>query len=166
MKSLILHPTDISQWYALVNEAQASTQLTLNENTESYLVFLLQRFSQRPQLLESVVAVDFLEAMHIVGKPQIERLRAVGDKSLLLCGLFPGVATRHHVTLDYYTGMGQAAYLTVSELQEKSTSELYLQLSEHFIVMQKILQAMRGDFCQFDHKATDAFKLENDSHMH
>lgn len=166
MKDLILNPTDISQWYALVNEAQASTQLMLNENTESYLVFLLKRFSQTPQLLESVVALDFLESMHIVGKQQIERLRAVGDKSLLLCGLFPGVATRRHVTLDYYTGMGQAAYLTVSELQDKPTSELYFQLSEHFINMQKILQAMRGDFYQFEHKDTDAFALKDDSHMH
>ena len=48
MKSLILHPTDIAQWYALVNEAQVASQLNLTENTESYLVFLLQRFSQTP----------------------------------------------------------------------------------------------------------------------
>ena len=46
MNKLILHPTDISQWHALVNEAQAATRLILNENTESYLVFLLMRFSQ------------------------------------------------------------------------------------------------------------------------
>jgi hypothetical protein len=166
MKDLILNPTDISQWYALVNEAQASTQLMLNENTESYLVFLLQRFSQTPQLLESVVALDFLESMHIAGKQQVERLRTVGDKSLLLCGLFPGVATRRHVTLDYYTGMGQAAYLTISELQDKRTSELFLQLSEYFVSMQKILQAMRGDFYQFEHKASDSFALKDDSHLH
>ena len=29
MKQLILHPTDISQWHALVNEAQAATRLDL-----------------------------------------------------------------------------------------------------------------------------------------
>lgn len=166
MKDLILHPTDISQWYALINEAQASTQLVLDENIESYLVFLLQRFAQTPQLLESVLATDFLEAMHTVGKQQIESLRAVGDKSLLLCGLFPGIATRRHVTLEYYTGMGRSAYLTISELHEKPLSELYLQLSEGFLNMQKILQAIRGEYRQFETMHVHSIKLDNDSHMH
>jgi hypothetical protein len=142
MNNLILHPTDISQWYALVNEAQATTRLVLNENTESYLVFLLMRFSQQAHLMESVIATDFLESMNSYGKRQVELLRDVGDKSLLFSGLFPGMASKRHVRLEYYTDMGRAAYLTVGELQEHSTGELYFQLSEHFICMQQILQAM------------------------
>ncbi len=166
MKSLILHPTDVSQWYALVNEAQASTQIILDENIESYLVFLLQRFAQTPQLLESVLATDFLEAMHTAGKQRIESLRAVGDKSLLLCGLFPGIARRRHVSIDYYTGMGRSAYLTISELHEKPFSELYLQLSNDFLNMQKILQALRGEYYQIEVMHIDSVQLEHDNHMH
>ncbi len=138
MSQLILHPTDISQWHALVNEAQASTQLILPENTESYLVFLLMRFVQSPELAESVMAIDFLHAMQEDGTRQVEQLRDVGDKSLLLCGLFPGIAERRHVTLTYFTDMGQAAYLTVSEL-EAAQSELFHELSEQFITIQNIL---------------------------
>ena len=144
MKKLILHPTDTSQWYALVNEAQAMTSLILNENTESYLVFLLMRFSQSTQLIESVIALDFLESMHASGKRQVELLREVGDKSLLFCGLFPGMAIKRHVRLDYFSEMGQAAYLSVGELQESELAELYFQLSAQFVNMQQILQAMRG----------------------
>lgn len=88
MKPLILHPTDISQWHALVNEAQAATQLMLPENTESYLVFLLMRFSQGPKLIESIVALDFLESMHRPKNMQMELLRDVGDKSLLFAAYF------------------------------------------------------------------------------
>lgn len=152
MKQLILHPTDTSQWHALVNEAQASTRLVLNENTESYLVFLLMRFSHTTQLIESVVAIDFLDSMNTTGKRQIDRLREVGDKSLLLCGLFPGMANKRHVGLDYYSGMGQAAYLTVGELQERAMADLYFQLSNQFTTMQQILQAMRGDYIQITQK--------------
>ena len=147
MNKLILHPTDISQWHALVNEAQAATSLVLNENTESYLVFLLMRFSQTTQLIESVIALDFLESMRVPGKRQVELLRDVGDKSLLFCGLFPGMAVKRHVRLEYFSDLGQAAYLTVSELQE-SEANLYSQLSAQFTIMQQILQAMRGDFSQ------------------
>lgn len=144
MKKLILHPTDISQWHALVNEAQANTQLVLTENTESYLVFLLMRFSHEVELMESVIALDFLESMQAPGTRQVELLREVGDKSLLFCGLFPGMAKKRHVRLNYFSDMGQAAYLSIGELQEDTTDDLYFQLSAQFMNMQQILQAMRN----------------------
>ena len=149
MKQLILHPTDMCQWHALVNEAQAATQLILNESTESYLVFLLMRFSQGPKLIESIVALDFLESMHRHRPLQMQLMRDVGDKSLLFCGLFPGMAKKRHVSLNYFSELGQAAYLTVSELEEKPTADLYVQLSEQFATLQQILQAMRGECFQF-----------------
>ncbi len=149
MKQLILHPTDISQWHALVNEAQAATRLILNENTESYLVFLLMRFSQGPRLIESVVALDFLESMQKPRQLQVNLLRDVGDKSLLFCGLFPGIAKQRHVSLNYFSDMGQAAYLTVGELQDNQNAALYFQLSAQFITLQQVLQAMRGEYLQF-----------------
>jgi len=149
MKRLILHPTDISQWHALVNEAQASTRLILNETTESYLVFLLMRFAQGPKLIESVVALDFLESMRKPRLLQVELLRDVGDKSLLFCGLFPGIAEKRHFSLSYFSDMGQAAYLTVGELHDNQTADLYFQLSAQFVTLQQILQAMRGEYLQF-----------------
>ena len=154
MKPLVLHPTDLSQWHALVNEAQSSTRLILNESTESYLVFLLMRFSQVPKLIESIVAMDFLESMHKSRLQQRQLLREVGDKSLLFCGLFPGIAKKRNVKLSYFSDLGQAAYLTVGELQENESADLYFQLSAQFSTLQQILQAMRGEYLQF--KAIDS----------
>lgn len=145
MKKLILHPTELSQWYALVCEAEASISLPLNENMESYLVYLLMRFSHRVKLIESIIALDFLDSMHTTRRHQVDLLRDVGDKSLLFCGLFPGMAEKRHVSLDYFADMGQAAYLSVSELNE-SQAGLFFQLSEQFPALQRILRAMRGDF--------------------
>lgn len=145
MNNLILHPTDTSQWHALVYEAQAATQVILTENTESYLVFLLMRFSQTTKLVESVIAIDFLESNQMAGQRRIDQLQAVGDKSLLLCGLFPGLADKRRVGLEYFSGIGKAAYLTVSELYSAQSSELYLQLSDQFLNLQNVLQAMRNN---------------------
>jgi hypothetical protein len=149
MKPLILHPTEISQWQAVVNEAQASTRLVLNENTESYLVFLLIRFSNSPKLIESVIALDFLESMQARQRHQVGLLRDIADKSLLFCGLFPGIAKKRNLSLNYFADMGQAAYLTVGELQESPSGDLYFQLSAKFLTLQQILRAMRGEFLQF-----------------
>ncbi|MBI2786815.1 MAG: hypothetical protein HYX60_11175 [Legionella longbeachae] len=162
MKQLILHPTDMSQWHALVNEAQAATQLILSENTESYLVFLLMRFTQGPKLIESIVALDFLESMHRPRTLQLELLRDVGDKSLLFCGLFPEMAKKRHVNLNYFTEMGQAAYLTIGELEGKHSADLYFQLSEQFLTLKHILQAMRGncvELIQSNHGVLSSLKL-------
>ncbi len=166
MGKLILHPTDISQWYALVSEAEVTTQVVLNERTESYLVFLLQRFSHTPQLADSTLALDFLESMATFGKSQIEKLTIVGDKSLLLCGLFPGVVERRNVNLDYYVDMGKAAYLSVSELQNKPDSDLFLDLSTNFPSLQTILQALRGGYHMRSSSGQTLLRFEDTLNKH
>jgi hypothetical protein len=50
--------------------------------------------------------------------------------------------------LDYFSEMGQAAYLTVSELSESDWAKLYFKLSAQFLSLQQILQAMRGGYPQ------------------
>lgn len=144
MEKLILYPTEISQWHALVNEAQANTQLLLNESTESYLVFLLMRFVKTRKLFESVLALDFLSSKHLVRSKQLDILRDVGDKSLLFCGLFPGMAKKRRVSLDYYTDLGQSAYLSASNIHDSSFRTLFYELSAEFEKLKQVLQAMRG----------------------
>src|SRR3990167_1076214 len=146
MRKLILHPTEMSQCLALVHEAQASTRLILNENTESYLVFLLMRFCHARRLLDSVVALDFLHAMNTSKRQKMELLQEVGDKSLLFSGFFPGIAEKKQVSLTYFTDLGRAAYLSVGELyDEPQLAGLYYELSQKFLTLQQILQAMRGE---------------------
>ena len=46
--------------------------------------------------------------------------------------------------MEYFSELGQAAYLTVSELEARESADLYLELSAQFMTLQNILQAMRG----------------------
>jgi hypothetical protein len=148
MKKLILHPTDTSQWHALVNEAQVACQSQLDEELESYLVFLLMRYSQTAKLIESVVATDFLESMKFTGNRRVDALRDVGDKSLLFCGLFPGIADKRRVSIDYYMDVGQSAYLSASENVMQQWSQLFINLSEDFETLKQILTSMRSEYLQ------------------
>ena len=158
MKELILHPTDICQWHALINQAQVAAHLHLSENTESYLVFPLQRFAQETRLLDSVLALDFLEALP--NRQKTEQLRDVGDRSLLLCGLFPGLADRRRVSLQYYSSMGQTAYLAVSERTNQASADLFFQLATQFSELQKTLESIRGEYYQFDHESKGALWVD------
>lgn len=143
MERLILHPTETSQWYALVNEAQIATQIMLGENTESYLVFMLMRFSQNRCLVESIVALDFMNAHHVPKYRQVDLLQEVGDKSLLFCGFFPGIAKKRRVSINYFMNIGQSAYLSASEQQGSDKGELFYQLGRQFQDLSLILSSMR-----------------------
>src|SRR5437899_10481277 len=113
MSRLIIQPTEIAQWQELIKEAENSSQLVLNEELESYLVFLLIRFTGQPQLAKSVLALEFLENSRCLGQKQQEELRNVGDKCLLISGLFPGRAQRRRVKISYFVQLGQNAYVAL-----------------------------------------------------
>lgn len=87
-------------------------------------------------------------------------LKDVGDKSLLFCGLFPGMAQRRRVSLEYFIDMGKSAYLSISELHEKHESDLFHQLSDQFINLHHVLQAMRGDFLKYSENISSEGPLQ------
>lgn len=143
MNKLILHPTETCQWYALINEAQDITQFILNESTESYLVFLLMRFTQETHFADSIIALDFLQAMQTTGRRQIALLKEVGDKSLLVSGLFPDLAKGRQLNVQYFVDLGQSAYWSIGCSPKADSPDLFQQLGEEFSKLQGILQAMR-----------------------
>ena len=141
MSKLVLHPTSTAQWHALINEAQLAANYHLEEQLESYLVFLLMRFTDQPQLLSRVIATEFLESQHHADHERHMRLRDVGDQCLLFSGLFPHIAERRHVRISYFVNIGRSSYLQMSEM--KSDASLYSSLSEQFVQMMDILQTLR-----------------------
>ncbi len=143
MDSLILHPTETSQWHALLNEAQLNSECFLDEDIESYVVFLLMRFSQNPALSNSVLAMDFLQCVNSEGQRRVELLQELGDKSLLFSGLFPGLVERKRVSLSYFIDMGKSAYFSVADLEAQKSSELFIALGEGFLRITTVLNKMQ-----------------------
>lgn len=143
MKTLVLQPTDLAQWHTLVHEAQQACHSRLDEVLESYLVFLLMRFCDQPQLVGKVMAMEFLEAQG-AGEQQPARLRDVGDQCLLFSGLFPQLAERRLVRISYFVGIGRSAYDQLAQLVDRQSDRLYAQLAEAFVAVMDVLQAMRG----------------------
>lgn len=143
VKKLILHPTETSQWHALLIEAQANTDCLLEEDIESYMVFLLMRFSQTPALANSVLAMDFMDLIDIEGSRKIDLLQELGDKSLLFSGLYPGLAQKKRVSVDYFVDMGKNAYFSVAALDSAKGSELFAALGDNFMMMKTVLAEMQ-----------------------
>ena len=144
MARLILEPTAVAQWQALLQEAQRSCARQLDETLESYLVFLLMRFMRQPHCTARVMAGDFLEAGRLQGGERVERLREVGDHCLLFSGFFPHLAERRLVRISYFVEIGRTSYLQLSDLLDQGWARVYGSLSEAFPLLMDILHAMRG----------------------
>lgn len=144
MAGLVVDSHATAQWQALVQEAEAHCGYKLNEELESYLVFLLMRYTGRPELAAKVMALEYLESAQTTGKARRERMRDVGDQCLLYSGLFPKRAEKKRVRVSYYVDLGRSAYHNVSEVAQAAMAEMFASLAESFVQLMDTLQAMRA----------------------
>jgi hypothetical protein len=131
--------TPLELWVELVREAEQRAHTRLDEPVESYLVFLLQRHQRDSVLAGRTFALEWLEGLERVGQDRVDVLRDVGDRCLLVAGLFPRLAQRRRVTPAYYAGIGQAAYAAVAEATRAGYAELFHQLALAFEAMRRVL---------------------------
>lgn len=143
MSEIITPETATASWQKLVQEAGVHCHQSLDEDLESYLVFLLMRYTGRAELADSVLALRYLEGQLASGQQCIQQLQEVGDQCLLFSGLFPQRSQRRLVRISYYVDMGRASYMQLAERLRQSYANLYQRLSEGFVALMDILQAMR-----------------------
>ena len=143
MSRIVLQPTETAHWHSLVCEAEQVAQCYLDEELQSYVVFLLMRFLGKPQIASRIVALDYLHGMRASGSSQYEALRDVGDICLLHAGLYPERSRRRRVSRDYYVEMGCGAYLQLADAVSHGLAALFGRLSQEFLDIMNILQSMR-----------------------
>lgn len=145
MNRLILQSTSLAQWYSLVNEAEDSFGKHLPTDLESYLVHLLQRYTNKPELTASILALEYLNSLEASGQLRAEKLRDVGDKCLLFSGFFPELAQKRNVTVSYFVQLGRKSYDYLALLQRQGllTAKLYKLLCDQYINLVDLLFSMR-----------------------
>lgn len=156
MRRIVLHPTATAQWHSLVCEAESASNIYLDEELQSYLVFLLMRFLDKPGMAAKILALDYIESMLSSGQRKEEKLRDVGDVCLIYAGFFPQRARRRRVSEQYFIELGCGAYQQLSVVVENPIAPLYYRLSESFLPIRDLLQAMR----QLDDNPSTDTKIE------
>ena len=144
MSAIHQQPTELALWYSLVEDAKSRCDSPLATDESAYLVYLLMRYLQKPEITENCFALSYLEAQLETGRYKADRLQAVGDQCLLTSGFFPQQAHRKRVRLNYFVQLGQAAYLQLAESSIQSIACLYSGLAEQFVRMMDVLQTLKG----------------------
>jgi hypothetical protein len=140
---VLVNSTPIALWQDIIHEAETACAATLPQELEAYVVFLLIRYMDKPELSKRIVAHQLLEGLHASLKHRDAALLGVGDTCLLFSGLFPGIAEKRLVKVSYFVNMGRSAYDAVS----KTSNDIYSLLAQQFVIIMDILQSIR-DFAQ------------------
>ena len=136
--TLLIHQTSLMLWHEVVKTAEDRCSIALNADLESYLISLLMRYSNKPEVAQSIFAHDYLHALQQRDRLRGVSLQNVGDQCLLYAGLFPGQAEKRHVNITYFVDMGRAAYATIS----KTANDLYWILAVQFVALMDVLQSI------------------------
>jgi hypothetical protein len=136
---ILVNTSTIGLWREILLEAQARCSTHLHADLESYLVFLLMRFSLKPEIAHQIMATEFLAGAQANFKMQQTTFQQVGDKCLIFSGLFPGIADKRLVKISYFINLGKTAYATISTKE----NDIFQSLADHFVLMMDVLQSIR-----------------------
>lgn len=136
---LLIHATPNALWQSVIQSAIADCELKLSADLEAYLISLLMRYTNKPEVVQQIFATAFLEALQSETTLRNISLKDVGDQCLLFAGLFPQAAERRHVKLIYFVDLGRSAYTAISN----EANDLFTTLALQFVPLMDILQSIR-----------------------
>lgn len=143
MNAILTDRPQLALWTDLVREAEAGTATQLDEELESYLVFLLMAHTRDVSLHARALAIDYLLARERSGTLRRQELRDTGDRCLLLAGLYPEQAAQRMVGIGYFLDLGSRAYRELAAALGAGFADLYRYLAEAFARLARVLMELR-----------------------
>ncbi|OGT45181.1 MAG: hypothetical protein A3E83_07855 [Gammaproteobacteria bacterium RIFCSPHIGHO2_12_FULL_41_20] len=150
--TILTSSTEVTLWQDMVRHGEDMCAVSLREELEAYLVFLLMRYMSHPEVTKQILAAKFLESVQVQGAQRHAILQSLGDESLLFAGLFPHLAEKRQVKLRYFVEIGKAAYESIS----LKTNDLFWSLAQQFVMLMDVLQSIH----QHSKEVTDLLPLE------
>lgn len=137
---VLTNTTSVALWQEIIKGAENRCSVVLKDELEIYLVSLLIRFTNKPEVAKQIMATAFLNALHTAKNERSVSLQLVGDQCLIFAGLFPKAAEKKLVKLNYFVDLGRSAYSQISH----ATNDLFGSLSLEFVVLMDVLQSIRS----------------------
>lgn len=139
--SLLTHNTPEDLWQNVIKNAENQCSIILKKELETYLVSLLIRYTNQPDITKKLFATAYLEAVNLSESERNLSLQHVGDQCLLVAGLFPHIAERKLVKIRYFVDLGRSAYVEIS----RTANDLYWSLAYQFVILMDVLQSIRPE---------------------
>lgn len=141
---LALYTQETTNWYSLLNQAQADSGFYLDGDVEKYLVYVLSCLSNGG--IHVPCGDD--DSMQSKRDQRLTRIRKIGEQCLTVAGLFPDHANRTGVPLMYMMEKGRNAFQELASALPDAG--VYAFLGEHFMKVTDLLQRL-GEYCGENH---------------
>lgn len=150
----LIHAVTVREHFSAALQSAARNQdVALRDVTATYLVNLLTEFGETSALAAVTdpnrhikpLATLYGEALEAPTSEHRRRtLRKLGDLALFIAGIFSDSLNRKLVGVDYYIGMGEAAYCCVydslqDDARAKNVSTVFADLSAKFPLLVDLL---------------------------
>jgi hypothetical protein len=146
--------TDVAAFFAgLVGEAIEKQHLDATGATRAYVSSLLADYAKPGALtrdaLERPVTLLLAEAKESVGRERFERLRALGDGTLYVCGFFGEHLETRGVALRYVISVGAEAYNSAASMlrapssgEASSAPDVFGELAARFEAFVELIESI------------------------
>ena len=129
-------------FHEILGEALGKSGMNVSIGAEYYLVGLLGEFA-KGRISDEPMALR-LSKTEDAGE-RVQALKEIGDTSLYVSGFFAESISRQLVDVDYYIGMGGAAYRELSHRMGSShVAEVYAELAGQFPAFVDVLARIRN----------------------
>jgi hypothetical protein len=135
---VLVSSTPMALWHEVLHEAESACSTTLTHELEAYLVLLLLRYTNKPEMGKKIMATDLMLGLNQGAQQRDLALQGVGDTCLLFSGLFPGIAEKRLVKISYFINIGRGAYIAISK-----SNDFFSMLAQQFVSIMDILQCIR-----------------------
>jgi hypothetical protein len=143
LESQLIRRTLTDFFRDLLRNAMQTHNVTSSEDSEHYLVQLLERFAHPQAGWDSrPLALEYLEALQSPLAPRCTKLRHVADTSLFLTGIFMESLERQIVPSNYYMALGRLAYRQLADLIAPGRSargDVFVELADRFLDFVRVL---------------------------
>jgi len=113
-----------------LDDALGNQHLRISQEVAFYLLgILLIGVRKGPDDETRSVAERYMLAQ---SNEQVDELKAVGDSSLIIAGIWWQSLLRRLVDVDYYIAVGSRSYQKASEVSPKNLADLFEELSDNF----------------------------------
>jgi len=146
---------DVSGFFKeLVGEALEGRGVEATEATRAYVSGLLADYARPGTLtrdaLDRPVTLLLAEARESSGRERFERLRALGDGTLYVCGFFSDHLATRGVAIDYITSVGAQAYDGAASMlrqgsmssEPSSAPDVFGELAAHFTSFVELIESI------------------------
>ena len=137
--TLLTSSNTLRLWQDMIKNAENRCSVVLKKDLESYLISLLIRYLDKPEILQQALALTFLEGQQQSSAKRSHSLQMVGDQCLLYVGLFPQNLQKKLLKISYFVQLGKTAYASIST----ANNDLYSSLAMEFVVLMDVLQSIR-----------------------